>query len=170
MCVVQVALATLWSCFPVSACGADVPLLSLLHTSSGSCSVLRQTMGRCVHLAPPFFLPLHTVPSFPLYIHLSSSLLLALLLFGHILRVGIQGARGKGRGQGLGDAALPQEQEGGRSCRHNLFYVSEDDAATPLTQNLYMLSLCNYWRLAALILKKATLNLATVFDFSFKIC
>lgn len=33
----QVALATLWSCFPVSASGADVLLFSLLHTSSGSC-------------------------------------------------------------------------------------------------------------------------------------
>lgn len=33
----QVALATLWSCFPVSASGADMLLFSLLHTSSGSC-------------------------------------------------------------------------------------------------------------------------------------
>lgn len=31
----QVASATLWSCFPVSASGADVLLFSLLHTSSG---------------------------------------------------------------------------------------------------------------------------------------
>lgn len=38
MCVVQVAPATLWSCFPLSASGADMLLFSLLHTGSeGGC-------------------------------------------------------------------------------------------------------------------------------------
>lgn len=53
MCVVQVARATLWSCFPVSASasGADMLLFSLLHTSSGCC--IAETNHGLLRLPPP---------------------------------------------------------------------------------------------------------------------
>lgn len=96
----QVALATLWSCFPVSASGADVLLFSLLHTSSGSCCSPETNHGlRCLSRSPLFFLSLSLSLCFlsPHYLsfltvfffslsgslHLSVFLLLALLPFGH---------------------------------------------------------------------------------------
>lgn len=57
MCVMQVALATLWSCFPVSASGADVLLFSLLHTSSGSSCSPETNHGLLRSSRSPFFLP-----------------------------------------------------------------------------------------------------------------
>lgn len=92
----QVALATLWSCFPLSASGADVLLFSLLHTSSGSCcspetnhGLLRSphspffflSLSLSLSSLSPLYLSLFTV-FFP-FLHLSVYLLLALLPFGH---------------------------------------------------------------------------------------
>lgn len=99
----QVALATLWSCFPVSASGADVLLFSLLHTSSGSSCSPETNHGLLRSSRSPFFLPVALTFYFksfflPLLIfflsfffsflcsdffHLSVSLLIALLPFGH---------------------------------------------------------------------------------------
>lgn len=56
----QVALATLWSCFPVSASGADMLLFSLLHTSSGSCCSAETNHGLLRLCVCP---PLHPHPS-----------------------------------------------------------------------------------------------------------
>lgn len=124
----QVALATLWSCFPVSASGADVLLFSLLHTSSGSCCSPETNHGllRLSH-SPLSFLSLSLSLYFlsPLYLSLltvfflSSSLHLSLsysLCFPLVtpkqpsLSMGIQDAQGKGRGQDLSEAALPGEK------------------------------------------------------------
>lgn len=121
----QVALATLWSCFPVSASGADVLLFSLLHTSSGSCCSPETNHGllRSSH-SPFFFLSLSLSLCFlsPLYLSLLTVFSLVFppsfclsysLCFPLVtpkqpsLSMGIQGAQGKGRGQDLSEAALP---------------------------------------------------------------
>lgn len=99
----QVALVTLWSCFPVSASGADVLLFSLLHTSSGSSCSPETNHGLLRSSRSPFFFFLSLSlsilsPFFSLFLsffflffsflcsdffHLSVSLLIALLPFGH---------------------------------------------------------------------------------------
>lgn len=118
----QVALATLWSCFPVSASGADVLLFSLLHTSSGSCCSPETNHGLLrSSRAPLFFLSLslslcffESSLSLSPYVfffsslsgslHLSVSLLLALLPFGHakaaLPQHGHPGCPGEGRRPG----------------------------------------------------------------------
>ncbi len=129
----QVALATLWSCFPVSASGADVLLFSLLHTSSGSCcspetnhGLLRSSrsplfflslsLSLCffessLSLSPYcFFFPLSQVLSISL--SLSYSLCFPLVTPKQpSLSMGIQDAQGKERGQDLSEAALSGEKE-----------------------------------------------------------
>lgn len=134
----QVALATLWSCFPVSASGADMLLFSLLHTSSGSCCSAETNHGLLRLCVCP---PIHPHPSFChshflLYFFLCSSLSLSRFLpfcfvfSGSLhprfcsshslcfplvtprqpsLSMGIQDAQRKGRGQDLSEAALPGE-------------------------------------------------------------
>lgn len=126
----QVALATLWSCFPVSASGADVLLFSLLHTSSGSCCSPETNHGLLRSSCTPlFFLSLSLSLCFlsPLYLSLltvffslrfpPSLSLFYSLCFPLVtpkqpsLSMGIQDAQGKGRGQGLSEAALPGEKK-----------------------------------------------------------
>lgn len=82
----QVALATLWSCFPVSASGADVLLFSLLHTSSGSSCSPETNHGLLRSSRSPFFLPVALTFYFksfflPLLIFFLSFFLFSLLRF-----------------------------------------------------------------------------------------
>lgn len=128
----QVALATLWSCFPVSASGADVLLFSLLHTSSGSCCSPETNHGLLrSSRAPLFFLSLSLSLCFfesslslspygfffPLSQVLSISLSLSYSLCFPLvtpkqpsLSMGIQDAQGKEGGQDLSEAALLGEK------------------------------------------------------------
>lgn len=157
----QVALATLWSCFPVSASGADVLLFSLLHTSSGSCCSPETNHGllRLSH-SPFFFLSLSLSLCFlslspycffsPRVLSISLSLSCS-LCFPLVtpkqpsLSMGIQGAQGKGRGQNLSEAALPGEKRESQETSlsstpllslsfrlYSWFHSPEKDAASPL--------------------------------------
>ena len=138
----QVAQATLWSCFPVSASGADVLLLSLLHTSSGSCCSPETNHGLLRSSHSPFLflfsLPVAlTFSLFSIFLSLLFSLSLSRrfspflclspcsLCFPLVtpkqpsLSMGIQSAQGKGRGQNLSEAALPggqRERRGSSLC------------------------------------------------------
>lgn len=129
----QVALATLWSCFPVSASGADMLLFSLLHTSSGSCCSAETNHGllRSSRTPPPalLFLSLSLslffwilaislfsyqffsqVPSISVALSLTRSLCFPLVTPKQpSLSMGIQDAQRKWRGQDLSEAALPGE-------------------------------------------------------------
>lgn len=131
----QVALATLWSCFPVSASGADMLLLSLLHTSSGSCCSAETNHGLLRSSHPPtppscrshflcvccfvfsffsqvislFFFSYHFVSQVPstLRLFFSRSLCFPLVTPKQpSLNMGIEDARRKQRGQDLSEAAL----------------------------------------------------------------
>lgn len=127
----QVALATLWSCFPVSASGADVLLFSLLHTSSGSCCSPETNHGLLrSSRSPLFFLSLslslcflspHYLSLLTVFFFLSLSQVLSISLsFSYSLCFPLvtpkqpslsMGIQEQGRGQDLSEAALPGEKK-----------------------------------------------------------
>lgn len=132
----QVALATLWSCFPVSASGADMLLFSLLHTSSGSCCSAETNHGLlrlcvCPPRLHPFSCRSHFLGFFFMFLSISVSFLAIFFVFSGSLHpcfcsshslcfplvtprqpslsMGIQDAQRKVGGQDLSEAALPVE-------------------------------------------------------------
>lgn len=176
----QVALATLWSCFPVSASGADVLLFSLLHTSSGSCCSPETNHGLLRSSHSPFFflslslslcffesslsLSLLTVLFLVFSLYLSVSLLLALLPFGHAKAALPQhGHPGYPRGEkrpGPQRSSPPWRRKKERntppyslilSLQLTLFPWKSSSQSSAPSLNLYLLYLFYCWWLAAVL-------------------
>lgn len=162
----QVALATLWSCFPVSASGADVLLFSLLHTGSGGCCSPETHHGLLRSLPPLSSCRSHFLSLFwVLFISLRFSPSLShSLCFPLVtpqppsLSMGMQDAQGKDRGQDLSEAALLGERKRDRvflSCplllnliRSVLFPWKRCSWSSPPTLKLYLRFLFNFLCLA----------------------
>lgn len=169
----QVALATLWSCFPVSASGADMLLFSLLHTSSGSCCSAETNHGLLRSSRTPlFFLSLSL--SF-CFFESSLSLFLPIFFSGFLhlrvsfshslcfplftpkqpsLSMDIQETQRKGRGQDLSAAALP----GGNKRDGDLFLSS---TPPPHLLHLSVLLILIPWKRCSRLLPRWTFTCST---------